>query len=675
MVLRKIGGFLRGKATRGQVLTAAILAGLLGFVPGFFLPSDLGGGFLQAPGLILLLLFAVLICNANLGVFTLVTIVAKLTSLLLLPVSFAIGKALVDGPLQGTFKALANGPVTAWFGLEYYATTGGLVLGLFFGVIAGVLMVKALATYRHRMAQIEAGSTAYQTYSSKWYVRFLSWLLLGKGKGNKITWQELAEGNRKALPVRIGGVIVVVVIAVGLWLFQTKYSTPLLTNGLQSGLLAANGATVDLEKAELDLASGTLRVQNLAVADATALDQNVFAAGLLEAKVDTSMLLRRRLVVESVVASDASSGTKRATPGVLVEPPPPPPPPAPNTRTLEDYLKDVEVWRGRLRQASEWFEKMTGADQEPPPAKDETPEQKQQRIEQDVADYGLAKVFSQSLRDEGPLVWIKKVELNGIACPSAPGGTMNLNVTDWSSNAWLMAQPPRIDFRSGDGTLQIGLVGPSKERSGAGIDLSMKGMSLDALMAKVKTGGASPVRGGTVDLAVKGSLMAFRNKSTELDLPLQLTLRDTTFALSGTKETKVEQLLLPIGVRGPVNGPSVQLDDKALADALVAAGKQELANFVNAQAGKLLGGIPALDGIIDANKTPGEMVDAAKAKAEAEAKRLADEAKAKAEAEAKKALEDAAKKAAEDAAKKGAGDALKNGLKGLIPGGGKKDGK
>lgn len=663
MVLRKIGGFLRGKATRGQVLTASVLAGLLGFIPGFFLPSDLGGGFLQAPGLILVLLFAVLVCNANLGVFTLVTVAAKLTSLVMLPVSFAIGQALIEGPLQSMFESLANGPVTAWFGLEYYATTGGLVLGLFFGVAVGIVLVKSLATYRHRMAQIEAGSTAYQNYSSKWYVRFLTWLLLGKGKGNKITWQELAEGNRRALPIRISGVIVVAAIAVGLYMFQGSYSTGALTKGLQGSLVAANGATVDLQSAQLDLAGGALRIQNLAIADAADLDANLFQASALEAQIDTGALLRKRIVIETLRATDAKSGEKRTTKGVLVTEPTPPPAPAPGQHTIEDYLKDVEVWRDRIRQASEWFEKLSGADKEPPAPT--SPEERQKQIEQEVADYGLAKVFAAHLRDEQPLVWIKNIDLKGISCKAAPGGAIDLVVNNWSSNAWLLSEAPTVGFKSADGSMDISLLGPSKDRKGAGVDLSMKGLSVDSMMAKVKTGASAPVRGGTMDFAIKGSLMTSLGQATQLDLPLQLTLRDTTFALSGTKETKVEQLLLPIGIRGPVDQPSIQLDDQALAKALVAAGKQELANFVSAQAGKLLGGVPGLDGIIDPTKSPEQMLEAAKQKAAEEAKKIEDAAK--------KAAEDAAKKALEDAAKKGAGDALKGGLKGLLPGG-KKDG-
>ena len=116
LITRKIGSVLRGNATPFQVMLATTLGGLLGFIPGFFLPGDLGGGFLQAPGLILALLCTVLVLNANLGVFGLATLVGKLLSILLLPLSYRLGVFLLDGPLQGVFRTLINGKVTAWFG-------------------------------------------------------------------------------------------------------------------------------------------------------------------------------------------------------------------------------------------------------------------------------------------------------------------------------------------------------------------------------------------------------------------------------------------------------------------------------------------------------------------------------------------------------------------------------
>ncbi len=687
MVVRKITKFLRGKATRGQVLTASVLAGMLGFVPGFFLPSDLGGGFLQAPGLILSLFFLALVCNANFGVFAIVTVVAKLASFALLPVTFAIGRWMIDGPMRGVVQSLANAPFTAWFGLDYYATTGGLVMDLVFGIASGIGLFSSLQAYRNRMAAIEAGSTAYQQYAKKWYVKLLAWLFLGGGKGNKVTWQELAEGSKKGLPIRIGGVVLVVGIGWWIWSSHSKLSEGALTTGAQSALVSMNGATVDLDSVKIDFADGSLTVKQLAIADSSALDTNLFETALVTAQIDTDALLRRRFVIANLEARESKSGSKRATPGQLVTPPPPPPPADPNTKSLEDYLKDVEVWRARIEQASEWFEKLTGGDTEKPTPK--TEEQKQQEIEQAIQEVGLAKVFAKDLRADQPAVWIKKITVLGITSPNAPGGAVDLTMTDWSSNPWLLDTPPSVTITSKDGSMTASLSGPSTKASGGGLALSMKNLSIDSIFAKIKTSGAAPVRGGTMDLDVKGSLLKTKGAPVALDLPIGVTMKDTTFAIAGAKETKIESLTLPLAVSGPATRPSIRIEDKALADALMKAGKQELANFVNAQAGQLLKGIPQLDGVLDANKSVQENVDAAKQRAEEEAKKALDAAKQQAEAEAqkaldaaklkaeeaaKKALEDAAKKAAEDAAKKAAADKLKGGLKGLIPGGGKKDG-
>ncbi len=666
MVVRKITKFLRGKATRGQVLTASVLAGMLGFVPGFFLPSDLGGGFRQSPGLILLLFFFAFICNANLGVFTLVTIVAKLASFVLLPLTFAIGQWMIDGALRGVVQSLANGPVTAWFGLERYATTGGLVVGLVFGVGTGIGMWSSLQAYRNRMAALESGSVAYQQYSKKWYVKLLTWLFLGGGKGNKVSWQELAEGGKKSLPIRLGGLVFVVALAWGLWTSQTMLSQGALTSGTMSALVAVNGATVDLDAVKLDLADGSLRVHNLAIADATKLDTNLFESVELTAQIDTGALLRRHLVVEKLVAKDSKSGNRRATPGQLVTPPPPPPPPADaTTPTLDDYLKDIEVWRERLRHGSEWLEKLSGGDAEKPEPKSK--EQAEQDLEQQIAEVGLAKVVAVGIRDEQPLVWIKSVQVHGITRADAPGGAIDVTLSNWSSNPWLLEEAPKVEIRTVDGSWTASLGGPSKSAVGGSLQLGIKNLEVDAVFANIKTSGAAPVRGGTLDLAIAGSLQQQQGAPLAIDLPVSVTMRNTTFAIAGTKETKIDALTLPLVLKGPVTRPSVSIEDKALADALMKAGKQELAGFVNAQAGKLLKGVPQLDGVLDANKSVQENLDAAKQRAEDEVEKAIEAAKQQTEEAAKKAIEDAAKKAAENAVKK----AAKDKLKGLLPGGGK----
>jgi uncharacterized protein (TIGR03546 family) len=650
---RKIGSVLRGKATPFQILLATTLGGLLGFVPGFFLPGDLGGGLMQAPGLIVLLLTAVLVLNANLGVFGLVTLLAKTLSLVLLPISYRIGVFLVDGPLQGLFRTLVNGRVSAWFGLEYVATVGGLAVGLVFGLVGGLVLNGAIGAIRRRMAVAEEHSERYQTYAKKWWVRLCTWLLLGKGKGKK-TWKDLAEQKKVGMPIRLTGVLVAAVGIVSLWVFQQWFSTPILTRNVKSGLASINGATVDLGAARLDFAAGKLLFTDLAIADSRNLGKDLLAAEQLVATIDTGELLRKRFVIDELRSSSARAGTKRNEPGVLLpgaEKPVEPPPPAAGQKTIEDYLQDFEVWKQRLDQAREWIDVLTGGDATPPA--EQTPEQRADDRAEQARLHGLASVVATHLLEAGPRVLIRKIDIEGIAY--AIGGRdekIDLRLRNVADQPSLVADAVSASIASQSDKLQIALNGRSQADPAMGFQFTLRDIAVDDVFGKLRIGGAPPLRGGTMDLHTKGSLHSAAGQAMSLDLPLQVALKDTLFALAGSKETKVDSLLLPIGLRGPVTQPAVSLDDKVLQDALLAAGQKELATFVQGHAGKLLGGLPdSVKGLVDPSKPPEQMVDEAKQKAEAEAKRL---------------QEEAAKKAAEEAKK-----LLPGGIKGLLPG--KKD--
>ena len=64
-------------------------------------------------------------------------------------------------------------------------------------------------------------------------------------------------------------------------------------------------ATVDLERADVDLAAGRMTVTGLAVADPNALDTDLFRASTIEADVSATNLLRKRLKIDRIVMSDA----------------------------------------------------------------------------------------------------------------------------------------------------------------------------------------------------------------------------------------------------------------------------------------------------------------------------------------------------------------------------------
>jgi hypothetical protein len=640
---RKIGSVLRGKVTPLQVLLATTLGGMLGFIPGFFLPGDLGGGFLQAPGLILLLLSCVLVLNANLAVFGLVTLVAKVLSWVTLPIAYAVGTFVMDR-MPGLFRWLINAKYSAYFGLEHYATTGGPLIGTVFGVAAGVLLNASIRAIRTHMAAVEEKSERYQKFASKRWVKLGTWLVLGKGKG-KLSWQELATSQKRGLPVRIGGIVLVVIGGASLWVFQQWFSTPILTRNLQAGLEAINGATVDVGSATLDLGAGVIRVKTLAVADSKALGQDLFAADELIATIDTDELMRRRLVIDELRSTNARAGVARSTRGILLpgaKVPPPEPAPPTGTKTAEDYLKDFEVWKQRFEQAREWIDVIAGGDATPVAQK--SPEQQQQEREQQRQEVGVANVVAENLLEGFPRLLIRKISIEGIAYSyNGQKEVLDLHGTNLSTDPSLLAAAPQLGLTSKSDKMAFQLVGRSKDSPAMGFEFALKQLATDSIFGQLKLNGAAPVHGGTMDLSTKGFFTQNGDQAMTMDLPLQVALQGATFAIPGTKETRIEQLLLPIGLRGSLTQPSVSLDDQALQQALVAAGQQELASFVQAKAGKLLGGLPTnLQGIIDPTKAPGAIVDDVKQKAE-------DEAKKKLEAEAKKLIP--------------------GGLQGLLPGG------
>jgi len=117
LITRKIGKVIRGKATPFQILAACVLGAVIGFTPSFTL----------APGLIIALIVAVMLINANLAVAGLIGMTAKPLSLLLMPVTFKVGQFLIDGPTQPMFRWAVNAPVLAFLGLESQHSSASLL--------------------------------------------------------------------------------------------------------------------------------------------------------------------------------------------------------------------------------------------------------------------------------------------------------------------------------------------------------------------------------------------------------------------------------------------------------------------------------------------------------------------------------------------------------------------
>jgi len=569
MLVRKLAKVLRGTATPFQLIAACLIGAALGFVPGF----------VQAPGLILFWLAVLLVLNANLAVAGLVALGAKALSFALLPVSFAVGRVLLDGPTEGLFAAAVNAPVVAWFGLEYYAVTGGQLVGLVLGLVVGVALVKVVIAYRRKMADLGENSEKFKKYSSKKSVKFLTWLLIGKGAGKK-TYAEVLEA--KANPIRIIGVVAAVLMVAFVFVLAQFASEPLVTAGLQRGLEQANGATVDLRAARLDLGENKLELEGLAMADPADLGADILRADRLTADLAGMDLLRKRLTLDLLTADDASSGEERRVRGVLIGSRPEPGPPDEDAegKTIDDYMADAEKWRERLAQLRRWLEKVGGGEDDDPQQRAES---RDERVARQVRDLGYARVRAEHLIQGAPTLLVRQMNLRTITTPDAPDEVFDIEGENVSTHPELVEEPSsvRVTSRSGKYAVDLGL----DASSGAGTArLTLRDMDVDRFTAQL--GSAAPVSGGTFDVSADGSI-SLAGRPT-LNLPMDVTLKNTNVTVPGSSPTAVESFTLPMGVTGPVDNPSIAISDGAMRQALIDAGRGELADRFGEEAGKLL---------------------------------------------------------------------------------------
>ena len=599
MITRKIGKILRGTATPFQLYSACILMSIAGFMPGIK----------QAPGSIVAILLALLILNANLVLGAFAGIAAKLLSLALMPLTFSVGRFLLDGPTQGLFKGLINAPVFALFGLEYYVTAGGFVMGTVFGVVFGFATVHGINTFRKKMADLDEASDKFKEFNSKAWVKACKFIFIG-GSMKKSYQEILDKQNWVGNPIRPMGAVAAVLALIVLFCVQAFFGEQIMTAGLRSGLEQANGATVDVESAEMDLKENKLRVNGLAMADPNALDTDLLRAVNLEADISGANLLRKRIQLDRVVISDASTGEKRRLPGRLVGRRSEPSKPDPDAsgdgaKGIDDYMEDAKKWKERLRQVRDWLEKMSGPEQEGGSAD----ESLQERLEREIAELGYRRVKASHLIDGSPTLVISELIINGMSVPQVAGETLDIKANNLSTQPWLLAGAPAIVANSSSNSLALNLVmGESAATKSENIfDLKFNGLETDTVASGLKLGGEQTLSGGTMDLLMKGSWKTAGGVS--VNLPLNVTLHNAKLNIPQLQNATVETLTIPIGIEGPLDQPRIKTDTKQFADALAKAGLNAAKTEVKDRAMKELN--KQLDGKLPGG-LGGEAGDAAK---------------------------------------------------------------
>ncbi len=565
IITRKIGSLVRGKATPFQIYAACVLGSLLGFLPGFA----------QAPGLVVLWTFLLLILNANLFLAGLVFLLGKLVFLLSLPVLFAIGRILLEGPTQGLFKALINAPVTAYSGLDYYVAAGGQPVALLLGLALGSFLSRSINSYRRKMAEASENSERLQRYSTKKWVKVMKFVFLGSGRGRK-TYEELMA-KRIGNPFRIWGVgLVLVLVAVG-YFGLSWLSGPMLTSLAKSNLETVNGATVDLEAVNLKLGESKLEVLGLAMADPQELDTNVFEGKRIVADLNTADLLRKRFSVDQLIVEDAATGQRRENPGKRIGPPPQTDRKIelPDFDDLGSVLENADIWKKRLAQAKRWLAKLTAGD-----APKEESISWEEQLNSRIQSSGYANVKADFLTEGSPTFWIHRFEAKGVDAPYLGGIELDIIGSDLSTHPGLVAAPPMLSLDSEDDRLSAKLsLGGASGTGSNEVAMFLKAYPVDGFAASLKNSGEPVISGGTMDIDISGLIGALEN-----DLVAQVTF-DGAVARVGGNPVDLDGITLPLNIRGPLDSPGVKLESNALQRLLVSAGKKKLLD----EAGKKLG--------------------------------------------------------------------------------------
>ncbi|WP_438482996.1 hypothetical protein [Oleiharenicola lentus] len=591
-LLRKFGNLLRGKATPFQIIAGCLLGALIGFMPGFS----------HAPGLIVVLSLALILINANLFLATIVGLLAKLLSIALMPASFHVGRVLLDGSTETFFRKLINAPVFALFGFESYVATGGLVIGGLVGLVTGILIARGIHSFRVKMATLDKDSPRFHELTQKKWARYATFVFAGGGLKSP-DYAALLQQSKIGNPIRTLGAILVVLSVVLVAVTYQFFASSIITSQLRSGLELANGATVDLESAELDLKSGRMALIGVAAADASALDKDIFRAARIEADVSGANLLRKRLQLDRVVVSGATSGETRRVPGRRIDSAAEPSKPIqwPDAETIEDYIKNAQLWRERLAQVKQWIEKITGpseknTDGTPAPVE----ESLEERLKRLALEQGYASVKATHLIEGAPTLLVTELTAAGVTVAQLPGEKLDITARNLSTQPSLAGGAPEISIKSASDKLGFNakFSGISALRGDNTLAFHYRGLPIDTLMQSLKVSGSTSLAGGTVDLAATGK---YFTQGGTIELPVEATLKDTTVSIAG-KATKVSSFALPIGLTGSLSNPKIKVDSKSLGNLALKAGTDALKEKATSEIQKKLG--DKAGGLLDMFKKP-----------------------------------------------------------------------
>jgi uncharacterized protein (TIGR03546 family) len=579
--IKKLLKILRGGVSPVIIFISIMLGFTFGVIPGF-------------SGLHVVLIVLVFLLNVHLGMFLMSAALGKALCFAAAPVLYYIGMG-AQNYLSPVLKFLAAIPIIGITDFNRYAVVGGLIAGPVIGVAAGLFMARTVIGFRRMILKTEENSEKFKKwYSNKW-VRILDRILIGKrAKDTKALFTAKTKIIRKA-GVAFAVILLLICGITAHFLKDTRikdYATARLTR--------LNGAEVDVNALKLSVLNGEASVSGIQITDPNNPAQNQIAVGNISADASVYDLMLGKVVMDEVKLSDVQFDQKRQTPGkVEVKETGAGEPevfdPCEYKVTMGDvskidkYLQNAKAVRQWLQKARKWL---------PKPA--ETEGKAEAPIEKAPIKY-LDYLVARANVPTSARFLAKNVLLEKVKIQSPVFGSSNISLENINDAPSVTALPIALKVKSNDTPIDVNMTFdyrdgkkvPKVTGNFSGLDLSKlqsnlssgAGLSFTSGLASGKFNGL--VTSESIDLTIDLEVQNMQ-ASSQGDGILGMDAQTTSEALKILKDLKTT-----IKIVGPTTEPRLVFDTNGLQasikQALVAAGKERLAEEVNKQVEKQLG--------------------------------------------------------------------------------------
>jgi uncharacterized protein (TIGR03546 family) len=575
--IRKLLKILRGGVSPVIIFISIMLGFTFGVIPGF-------------SGLHAVLVALVFLLNVHLGMFLLSAALGKALCLAAAPVLYYIGMGAHDY-LSPVLKLLAAIPIIGITDFNRYAVVGGLIAGPVIGAAAGLVMARTVIGFRRMVLKFEENSEKFKKwYSNKW-VRILDRILIGKrAKDTKALFTAKTKIIRKA-GVAFAVVLLLIFVAAAHFLKDTK-----IKEYAAAKLTQLNGAEVDVDTLQLSVLNGEASVSGIQVTDANNPQRNQVAVENVSADASVYDLLLGKVVLDEVKLSDIQFDQKRQTPGNVIETKAKEPQAFDpceykvamgDISTIDKYLQNAKAVRQWLQKARKWLPEPGEKGAEVPAENKPTK----------YLDYLVARAdVPASARFLAKNVLLEKVKMRSPVFGSSDISLQNINDAPSAT-----ALPVILQVKSNDNPLEINMTFDySSGKKVPKVTGNFTKLDLSKLQSNLSSGAGLNFTSGLASGQFNGSIT-----SESIDLTVDLEVQnmqassqgDGILGLGGQTTSEAFKILkdlkTTIKIVGPTTEPRLVFDTNGLQasikQALVAAGKERLAEEVNKQVEKQLG--------------------------------------------------------------------------------------